>query len=121
MIRSKRELERSALAMTARRSGCLVRHQLSVFKIPKRAGAFTASAPAAHAGHFVECSPAWEGIVRRVHADQPASAGDVFLERRFQFRGPSIIGGVIVENDRLIFAKVRFEVGGIGSGRWRSD
>src|SRR5215470_16374782 len=101
MITPHGQLERCPPAMASRGAGARIGNQLPILEIPERSGFFGAVAPSADADHLVKCCPSGEGIVGSVHADEPSASCDVFCKRCLQFRRPSVIWCVVVENDNL--------------------
>ena len=68
--------------------------------------------PPAQADHLVPFAPLRKRVVGRVDDHQPATAGDVLLQRRLDGLGPRLT--VVVGQHHIIGCKVRPELGPVG-------
>src|ERR1041385_7931945 len=91
VISANCNLKRCTLAVAPGGSRRRIRNELAVFVIPERAVFLAPAAPSAHAVHFIEREPVWEGVIGGVYTDEAASTANVFLKRCLQFRRPSLI------------------------------
>src|SRR5215475_7609830 len=121
MILANGQLERRASPMTSGGSQCIVGNELAVLEIPQRTGFFRASSPSAYSDHFIEGKPTRKRIVGGMHAYEASTTGNVVLECRFQFSRPPLIRSIIVEDNGLVFCKVRPELDEVAARRRRCD
>src|SRR5690348_11987631 len=121
MILANGQLKRRASTMTSRLTWCIIGNELTVLEIPQWTRPFRTSSPPAHADHFIESGPTGERIIGGMHAYEAATAGNVVLERRLQFHRPPLIRSIVVEDDGLVFRKVRPEPAEVTAGRRGGD
>src|SRR5215831_8249187 len=121
MILANGQLERRASPMTSGGTRCIVGNELAVLEVPQRTRFFRASSPPAYSDHFIEGKPTRKRIVGGMHAYEASTAGNVVLERRLQFSRPTLIRSVVIEDDGLVFCKVRPELDEVATRRRRCD
>src|SRR5215831_7503531 len=121
MILANGQLKRRASTMTPRLTWCIIGNELAVPEIPQWTGPFRTSSPTAHADHFIESGPTRERIIGSMHAYEAATAGNIVLECHLQFRRPPLIRSIVVEDDGLVFRKVRPEPAEVSAGGRSGD
>src|SRR5215471_829425 len=115
------QLKRRASTMTSRLTWFVIGNELAVLEIPQWTGFFRTSSPSAHADHFIESRPTRERIIRGMDGYETATAGNVVLECRLQFRRPPLIRSIVVEDDGLVYRKVRPEPAEVTAGGRSGD
>src|SRR5260370_11550657 len=89
--------------------GGIVGDELAFLEIPQRAGLFGTPSPTANADHLVEALPIREGVVSSMDDDEPSAIFDEQVQLLAEIERP--IRSVVIEDDGLIAAEVRLEVG----------